>query len=192
MEEYKEIYSGSEYNLIGGILGAVVGALLGAVLWTLVGMLGYIASIVGFLIAFLASKGYDLLHGRPGACKLVTLIVCVILAVLVGTAGTAAYQLHQVYVEENYSLYVTESVFFKTLIPALMEEPDFTGSIIKDSLMGIAFAILGCFGLLKASVAKPQPETAETPLSVDAAAPKALPAEDASATNITDDVAPKE
>lgn len=158
MEEYREIYSEPAYNLIGGILGAVVGALLGAVVWALVGMLGYIASIVGFLIAFLASKGYDLLHGRPGACKLVTLIVCVILAVLVGTLGTTAFQIHQVYVEENYSLYVTESVYFRVMIPLLLEDADFVASIVKDSLMGIAFAVLGCFGLLKATVAKPKPQ----------------------------------
>lgn len=177
MEEYREIYSEPAYNLIGGILGAVVGALLGAVVWALVGMLGYIASIVGFLIAFLASKGYDLLHGRPGACKLVTLIVCVILAVLVGTLGTTAFQIHQVYVEENYSLYVTESVYFRVMIPLLLEDADFISAIVKDSLMGIAFAVLGCFGLLKATVTKPQPQasldqvaTASEALLQDAAA----------------------
>lgn len=113
MEEYKAICSEPAYNLIGGILGAMIGALLGAVVWTLVGMLGYIASIVGFLIAFLDSKGYDLLHGCPGTCKLVTLIICVILAVLVGNMGSAAFQLHQLYMDENYSLYLTESAFFR-------------------------------------------------------------------------------
>lgn len=177
MEEYKAIYSEPAYNLLGGILGAVIGALLGAVVWTLVGMMGYIASIVGFLIAFLSSKGYDLLHGRPGTCKLVTLIVCVVLAVLVGTLGTTAFQIHQLYVEENYSLYVTESVYFRVMIPLLLEDADFISAIVKDSLMGIGFAILGCFGLLKATVVKPQPAaepldevTASEALLQDAAA----------------------
>ena len=53
-------------SILGGILGALLGAAIGAFLWTLIGMLGYIASIVGFVIAFLASKGYDVQFGaRP-------------------------------------------------------------------------------------------------------------------------------
>ena len=158
--EYNDIYDEPQGSVLRGAIGAVIGALLGAVVWALVGMLGYIASVVGFVIAFLASKGYDLLKGRPGAPKLVILIICVILAVIVGNLGLAAYQVHQVYVEEGYAAYVTESKFFELMFPVLFEDGDFIGALAKDSAMGLLFAVLGCFGLLKQTVSKKKPEPA--------------------------------
>ncbi len=171
--EYNNVYEEPKGSIILGAVGALIGALLGAVVWALVGLMGYMASIVGFLIAFLASKGYDLMHGRPGKCKLFILILCVILAVVAGNLGTAAIQVHQVYVEEGYSAFMSEGVFFELMIPALMEDSDFTGAIVQDSLMGILFAALGCFGLLRDTVSKKkkaapsQPATEETNTNID-------------------------
>ena len=150
--EYHNIYDEPKGSVIRGAIGALIGALLGAVVWALVGLLGYMTSIVGFLIAFLASKGYDLMHGRPGKWKLFILIVCVILAVVVGNIGTCAVQIHQVYVEESYSAYMNESLFYELMVPALLEDGDFTSAMVKDTLMGILFAALGCFGLLRQTV----------------------------------------
>ena len=158
MENYNGIYEEPRGSVIMGILGAAIGALIGAVIWALVGMLGYIVSVVGLLTAFLASKGYDMLHGRQGKIKVVVLLVCVILAVLLGNAGTAAMQIHQVYQEEGYSLYINESAFFRLMVPALLEDSDFIGAIVKDSALGIGLAILGCFGLVsKAGKKKAEP-----------------------------------
>lgn len=142
------------YHTALAILCAFIGALLGAVVWALVGMAGYIASIVGLLIGFLAIKGYDLANGRPGAVKTLTLIVCVILAVVIGTAGTVAIQLHQVYAEGVAELQSWEEArpeleFFGLVIPELMQDDEFTGSLVKDLLLGWFFAILGCIGLLR-------------------------------------------
>ena len=66
MENQESIYEEKQGNLLTGILGALLGALIGRALWVLVGVWGYVASIVAWLTAFLAGKGYDLLHGRPG------------------------------------------------------------------------------------------------------------------------------
>ena len=148
MENNGSIYEEPKGSVGMGILGAALGALIGAVIWALVGLAGYIASVVGLLTAFLASKGYDLLHGRQGRIKVVVLVVCVILAVLLGNARTAAIQIHQVYMEEGYNLYIDEATFFQLMVPALLEDSDFIGSILKDSAMGIGLAILGCIGLV--------------------------------------------
>ncbi len=69
MENQESIYEEKQGNLLTGILGAFLGALIGTALWVLVGVWGYVASIVAWLTAFLAGKGYDLLHGRPGKAK---------------------------------------------------------------------------------------------------------------------------
>ena len=157
MENYNGIYEEPRGSVGMGILGAAIGALIGAVVWALVGMLGYIVSAVGLLTAFLASKGYDLLHGRQGRIKTVVLLVCVILAVLLGNAGSAAIQIHQVYEEEGLASFINESDFFQRMIPALMEDSEFISSIVKDSALGIGLAILGCFGLVSQAGKKKQP-----------------------------------
>ena len=120
-------------------------------------MIGYVASIVGFVIAFLASKGYDLLKGPAGNVKVVVLIFCVLIAVLVGQMGTYAWQLHQVYTEE-FSAMMSESDFFEFIIPRLRSDEEFTMQVLGDLGMGILFAALGCFSTLKAAGKKKQPQ----------------------------------
>lgn len=163
MESYNNVYEDPKGSVVMGILGAAIGALIGAVVWALVGMLGYIVSVVGLLTAFLADKGYDLLHGRQGRIKVVVLLICVILAVLLGNVGTAAMQIHQVYEEEGYALYIKESAFFQMMVPALLEDGDFIGTIVKDSAMGIVLAILGCLGLVSQAGKKKAVPTANQP-----------------------------
>ena len=168
MENYNNVYEEPKGSVVMGILGAAIGALIGAVVWALVGMAGYIVSVVGLLTAFLAGKGYDLLHGRQGKIKVVVLLVCVILAVLLGNVGTSAMQIHQVYQEEGYSLYITESAFFRLMVPALLEDSDYLGAIIKDSALGIFLAILGCFGLVsQAGRKKNKPAAAQSTPSAE-------------------------
>lgn len=135
------------------ILCALIGALIGAAVWAVVGVAGYIVGWVGLLIAFLACKGYELAHGRPGAVKLVTLLVCVILAVVVGTAGTTAWQIHEVYVEGVASLSqldtpIPESEYFQLVIPNLLSDSDFLRSVGGNLFLGWLFAIGGSLGFL--------------------------------------------
>lgn len=135
-------------NLIGGIIGALGGAAIGAVVWALVGMMGYIASIVGFVIAFLADKGYDLLKGRQGVIKMIILIICVVLAVFAGTIGATVWQIHSEYdalsdFEKKYQ-YPPES----EVIRLVLQDEEVKSGIIKDSLLGLVFGIMGSIGLI--------------------------------------------
>ncbi len=161
--EYYNPYEEPKGSVFLGLLGAIIGALLGAAVWALVGALGYIASIVGFLIAFLASKGYDLFHGRQGKVKVAVLILCVILAVIIGNMGTAVWQVHKAYQDENVAAYLSEPAFFKLMIPLLVKDSEFIASITKDTLVGLLFAALGCFGMLKSSL-NPKKKNAPTQL----------------------------
>lgn len=164
-----ERYQENQGNVAGGFIGALLGALVGAIVWALVGMLGYIASIVGFLIAFLAGKGYDWFKGRPGKIKVVILVLCVILAVFIGNIGSYAWMIHDVYQEELALLsdlektqVVSEAEFFVLLAA----EPDLQIDFFKDFAVGLLFAGLGCFGVLRDSgrkKAEPVEEKAEEP-----------------------------
>ena len=146
-------------SVIGGIIGALIGAAIGAVAWAVVGMLGYIASIIGFVIAFLADKGYDLLKGRQGTIKMIVLIVCVVLAVAAGTVGTYVWTIHNEYnnqlaelteFEKKYYEIATEAEFMQELL----SDSEVQGEMIKDGAMGLVFGIMGSIGLISAAKKK--------------------------------------
>lgn len=144
-----------------GIIGALIGAAIGAVGWLAVGIIGYITSIAGALIGWLAAKGYDLLGGKQGAVKVVTLIVCVLLAVLAGSVGTEVYGLHDYYQEATNGIVleageelIPESEFIMENLPILWEDPEVAAAFFKDLGLGVLFAFMGCFRLLRQSSGK--------------------------------------
>lgn len=143
------------------ILGALIGALLGAAAWAVLGIVGYIASLIGLLIAFLASKGYDLMGGKPGAMKLITLIVCVVLAVVVGNVAVSIYSIHEGYQKavqdlKPWEVAMPEGEFIAEMLPVLFEDSEFVEPFVKDTLLGLLFAGLGCFGTLRLSTKNPE------------------------------------
>ena len=154
--DYAQETQENKGSVITGFIGALLGAAIGAVLWTVVGMLGYVASIVGFVIAFLADKGYDLFKGRQGTIKMIVLILCVVLAVGAGTVGTAVWALHDVYTEEVNALTEIEKKLYDIMpedefILMGLSDSEIQGEILKDAGMGLIFGFLGSFGLIKAA-----------------------------------------
>ena len=107
-------------------------------------MLGYIASIVGLLIGFLAEKGYTLLKGKQGKGKIAVLIVAVIIGVLLGTAAGTCLQVVQVINENEIDM-----AFFPEIMALVLEDSDVQSEITSNVLMGLLFSGLGVFTLLR-------------------------------------------
>lgn len=154
--EYVQETTEKQGSVIGGFIGALVGAAIGAIVWTLVGMAGYIASIVGFVIAFLAEKGYDLLKGRQGVIKMIVLIVCVALAVAAGTLGTYVWTIHNEYNEQLSQLTEFEKKYFEIateeeFMKDVLSDSEIQTEMIKDSALGLVFGIMGSIGLIAAA-----------------------------------------
>lgn len=171
--EYVQETQEKKGSVITGFIGALLGAAISAVAWAAVGMMGYIASIIGFVIAFLADKGYDLFKGRQGTVKMVILIICVVLAVAAGTLGTAVWQIHNEYTEQINALtdlekkmydIMTEGEFMKEILM----DSEVQTSLIKDSALGLVFGILGSFGLISAAK-NGKKKQAAAPVSEEAA-----------------------
>lgn len=167
---YAQDVQDNKGNITGGIVGALLGSTIGAVAWTLVGMLGYIASIIGFLIAFLADKGYDLLKGRQGTIKMIVLIICVVLAVGAGTLGTYVWTIHNEYntqlaelsdLERNTYEIPTEAEFMEELL----SDSEVQGETLKDAGLGLVFGIMGSFGMIKAAKSKKETTAPVAPQS---------------------------
>ncbi len=137
----------AEGSYVLGAVGALLGAVIGAVVWAVVLCLGYVASLVGLLIGWLSEKGYTLLWGKQGKAKIAILIAAVIVGVVVGTAGGYALSFVQLIAEDE------ASVLTYSDIPMLMEytltDPETQSYVLKDVGMGLLFAALGVFALLR-------------------------------------------
>lgn len=137
--------SGSYFK---GALGAFGGSVLGAILWAIVLNMGYVASLVGFVIGWLAQKGYDLLKGKQGKGKVVILILAIIFGVVLGTfAADVITVASMISSGEAYGLAYTDIPAF--ILAILAEDAEYRGAVLANIGMGLLFAALGVFALLR-------------------------------------------
>lgn len=135
-------------NYLTGTIGALLGAAIGAVLWAVVLNMGYVASLVGLVIGWLADKGYDLLKGRQGKGKVAILIVAVIFGVLLGTFSADAFTLMQmINAGELPGLVMADIPPFIVLM--LTEDAEYLTATLSNIGMGLLFAGLGVFYMLR-------------------------------------------
>ena len=129
-------------NYVSGFLGAFLGAALGGIVWGLILLIGYVASVVGLLIGFLAERGYTLLKGKKGIGKVIILIFAIIFGVVFGTLFSDVVTL----LMEGFSFGDLSEVF-----SLLFDNDDYVRTTIGNIIMGLIFAALGVFGLLRAA-----------------------------------------
>ena len=138
----------SEGSHLTGFLGALAGGLLGAVVWAVVLLLGYVASIVGLLIGFLAEKGYNLAKGKQDKSKIAVLVIVIVLSVLVGTFAADAISLAQMISSGELYEYTYSEIPLLILFLA-MNDAGYMTATLSNMGMGLLFAGLGVFGLLR-------------------------------------------
>lgn len=131
-----------------GILGAFLGAVIGAVVWALVLNMGYVASLVGLLIGWLAEKGYTLLKGKQGKGKLAILIVAIIFGVVLGTFA-ADYITVADMINAGELSGVAHGDIPVFIFYLLSVDSEYLTATLANVGMGLLFAALGVFALLK-------------------------------------------
>ena len=135
-------------SYVMGLIGALLGAAVGAIVWAFVLSMGYVASIVGLAMGWLADKGYGILKGKQGKLKVWILIVAVIAGVVLGTYGGAAIGVVQGLNEMGYTDYtVSEIIEWVGYLKAV--DTEFNDSINSSIGVGLLFAALGVWGLLR-------------------------------------------
>ena len=143
--ERKESDTGSYFT---GLLGALAGSALGAVLWAVILSLGYVASIVGFVIGWLSEKGYNLFRGKQGKAKIAILIIAVIFGVLLGNFAADAFSLATMIADGELPGFGLVDIPGMILL-LLLSEPEYRSATVSNVLMGLLFAGLGVFSLLR-------------------------------------------
>lgn len=145
VQKSKEEDTGS---YVQGLLGALLGSALGAAVWAIVLYAGYVASLVGLLIGWLANKGYTLFHGKKGKGKIAILILAIIFGVLLGTIIPDVITLVQMINAGELPGYAYGDIP-KLIVYLLSVDEDYSRATISNIGMGLLFAALGVFALLK-------------------------------------------
>lgn len=131
-----------------GLIGALLGSAVGSVLWAIVLALGFVAGIVGYVICLLADKGYQLLRGKHGKGKIAILIIAVVFGVLLGTFLGEVIAVAQAISSGELSELSYGDI--PLLLLMLLElDAEFRGAIITNVLVGLVFAALGVWGVIK-------------------------------------------
>lgn len=131
-----------------GLLGSLLGAALGAVVWAVVLSIGYIASVVGLLIGFLADKGYQLCKGKQGKGKIAILILAIVFGVVLGTFLAESYGLFDL-ISSGSVPGLEISDIPETIVYLFAVDGEYRGIVLKNVVMGLLFAALGVFALLR-------------------------------------------
>lgn len=134
-------------SYLTGTLGALLGALIGSILWAVVLGFGYVASVVGLVIGWLAGKGYDLLHGKQGKGKVAILIVAVIFGVALGTLLPDMYTVFGMIRDGELPIAVTDIPAF--LIYLMRMDSEYLTGVLTNGGMGLLFAALGTYTILR-------------------------------------------
>lgn len=134
-------------SYISGFIGALLGSCLGAVVWAIVLSLGYIASLIGLLIGLCSEKGYTLFRGKNGKGKLFILILTALFAVLLGTIGGETLSLVNWIRKGELPGYTFADI--PLLLVYLIMDAEYLAAVGKNILVGIIFAALGIFSLLR-------------------------------------------
>lgn len=135
-------------SYLTGAIGALIGALVGAVLWAVVLNLGYVASLVGFVIGWLAEKGYNLLKGKQGKVKVAILILAVIIGVLMGNFAADAFTLLGMISSGELPGYGVADIP-GLIMMLLVADAEYFRVTLGNMAIGLLFAGLGVFTLLR-------------------------------------------
>ena len=137
-------------NVVAGIVGAFLGALIGGACIILIGMLGYIASVSGLILAVCTLKGYELLAGKRSGKGIVISILFMLATPYLADRIEWAIVIMQEFAEYG----VTFGEGFAA-VPELLKDGSIEmGGYIKNLLMIYGFCALGAFATLRNTLKK--------------------------------------
>ena len=137
-------------NVAAGIVGAMIGALIGGVAIILLGLLGYVASICGLIMAVCALKGYQMLGGKLSTKGIVISVIFMLIVPVVSYFIGAALSIVTEF--KDYGVSFMDSLTL--LLEYAQYEPETQAQVLKDLLMLYGFTALGAFGTIANALKK--------------------------------------
>lgn len=135
-------------SYVTGAVGAFLGAVLGAIVWAVILYIGYIASLGGLVIGFLAEKGYSILKGKQGKGKIVILIFAILFGVLLGTFLPDMFVLVGM-INSGELPGATLGDIPLIIFYTLLGDGEYLRAVLANIGAGALFAGLGAFAMLR-------------------------------------------
>lgn len=131
-----------------GLLGALLGALVGAIPWAIAYYFGWFVGWLGFLIGFCTVKGYELFKGKNGLPKVFIVIAAIIIGVILGQLMGDFLTLWMM-INKGELDWATYADIPYIYYLALTLDPDILGEILRSLALGLVFAVLGVWKMIK-------------------------------------------
>lgn len=143
------VYKEEDKKLGLGILGAALGGIVGAIPWAVAYYFNWFFAVIGVLIGFCAKKGYEILGGK--VCKAKTVVICVVtvLSACLGQFLGEAMTLASLIKEGELAISYADIPY--SIIYLLSNNSEYLSIVVKNLGLGIMFALLGVWGILRAS-----------------------------------------
>lgn len=145
---------------IGGAFGAILGALVGSIVWIVVGALGFYVSLAGLAIGAAALYAYQFFNGPQSPARLPIIGIAILFALAVAEYVGIGIQVFKESSQSGWGLDLAGSF---ALIPAILADQEAVLGILPNLGLGLVFAGLGTFSLLK-NLAAPSPVVIARPL----------------------------
>lgn len=123
-------------NYLMGGLGALLGGIIGSVVWIIIGLVGFYASIAGYLIAFCSNFGYQIFGGKKTKTTAAILGLSILLSMIF-----AQYMGVMIDIVKSYDNVTILNAI--SLTPQLLQDSEFLYSLIPGMGLGLLFAALG-------------------------------------------------
>lgn len=157
-------------DLVRGLLLSLLAVPAGILAFVLIWNLGFIASIVGFGVAFAAFFLYRLGSGgrvsmRGAIVIALVTVVTLVLAFIAAEVSTVAGEIARVNQVSVVEVLTTPELF--GFVVNVLTSPEVTGALLGDAAMTLLFGAIGCFTVLRGAFreAKAAPPVAEPPVA---------------------------
>lgn len=132
-----------EKHLGKGVFGAFLGAILGGIVWAVAYYMGWFFSIIGALIGFLATKGYEKLGGKVCKSKVAVILLATVFGAIFGQVMGDFASIYVTYIPEGYSILDIPYIYAYYL-----NDAEFLRLTLADFAIGLIFALGGAAGIL--------------------------------------------
>lgn len=145
----KAVYKEEDKKLGLGILGAVLGGIVGAIPWAVAYYFNWFFAAIGVLIGFCAKKGYELLGGK--VCRAKTVVICIVTVLSACVGQFAGEGMALASLIKSGEVALSYGDIPQAIIYLLINDADYLSAVVKNLCLGVVFALVGVFCILRAS-----------------------------------------
>lgn len=150
--DVKEDYSDVTSNVFLGIVGAILGAAIGGIAWIAIGKLGYIAGLAGYLMMYLAIRGYRKLSGFLDKKGQIISLVIALLMIFFANYLSFALDYCKYYSSGSYSIGNIVNAFIK--IPNFLTVTDGWRDFLLNLAIGYGLSIWSGYNIIRSIFSK--------------------------------------